>query len=136
MSQPKHFFSRYYYKNDLDLLNTVINLYSIVELGGKLSDMEMIVMRYYLKSGYNEITKKTIMSDSEVFKTMTDAEKTRKHLNQINHRLEKKGFLERSLRNYREKKVSSKLLELKESFLTADKDKKASFYSIYFEKIT
>lgn len=119
----KHFFSKFKYTNDLELLNLVIHIYSIVELGEVLTNKQGVVLRTYLKSGYNANTKKAILLENKM---------NEKHLDQINFILTTKGFLEKHPTNYREKVVNKRLLELKNRFLA--KDKKAIFYTIFCEK--
>lgn len=134
MNKPKHFFSTYTYKNDLELLDVVLSIYAIVELKATLTEKERVVMRYYLKNGYTDKTKKAITGDSEVFKDISEVSKTRKHLDQINLKLDNKGFLQKHTGNYRLKIIAPGLIALRDSFLTTDLEKKTKFYSVYFTK--
>lgn len=121
----KHFLSKFTYSNDIELLNFVIQIYSLAELGEELTPKENVVLRSYLRSGYNATTKRAIMLENKM---------NAKHLDQINFVLTNKGFLEKHPTNYRMKIVTKKLLELKNRFLAQEKDKKAIFYTIYLEK--
>lgn len=121
----KHFTTKYTYSNDLELLNLVVNIYSIVELGETLTNKQRVVLRSYLKNGYNDITKRAIMMENNM-----DA----KYIDQVNFILTKKGFLEKHPTNYRMKVVNKRLIELKQRFLNPDKDKKAVFYTIFCDK--
>lgn len=121
----KHFLSKFTYSNDIELLNFVIQIYSLSELGEELTKTQNLVLRSYLRSGYTSTTKRAIMLENKM-----DA----KHLDQINFVLTKKGFLEKHPTNYRMKVVNNKLIELKTRVLAQEKDKKAVFYTIKLEK--
>jgi hypothetical protein len=121
----KHFTSKYKYTNDLELLNLVVNIYAIVELGETLTNKQRVVLRSYLKNGYNDVSKKAIMLENNM-----DA----KYIDQVNFILTKKGFLEKHPTNYRMKVVNKRLIELKKRFLSQDPDNKAIFYTIFCEK--
>jgi hypothetical protein len=123
----KHFTSKYIYGNDLELLNLVVNIYAIVELGETLTNKQRVVLRSYLKTGYNDVTKRAIMLENKM-----DA----KYIDQVNFILTKKGFLEKHPTNYRMKVVTKRLIDLKQRFLSKDPDKKAIFYTIFCEKRT
>lgn len=121
----KHIFSEFTYTNDIELLNLVIQIYSLVELGEELTPKQEVVLRSYLKSGYTSTTKRAIMLENKM-----DA----KHLDQINFLLTKKGFLEPHPTNYRMKVITKKLIDLKIRILEQEKDKKAVFYTIHLKK--
>lgn len=121
----KHFLSKFTYSNEIELLNLVIQIFSLVELGESLTDKQNVVLRNYLRSGYTSTTKRAIMLENKM-----DV----KHLDQINFILTKKGFLEKHPTNYRMKIVSPKLLELKTRVLAQQKEEKAIFYTIFLEK--
>jgi len=126
----KFYFSSCKYSNDLDLLSTVIEIYSITVLGKYLvGDLEKIAIRFYLKGGYNEITMKAIMLECGM-----KGDKGKRHLDQINFKLTKKGFLKRHPTNHRQKQVNEELIRLKNRFLTPDNKFKANYYLIKFEK--
>ena len=122
----KHFLSKFTYSNDVELLNLVIHIFSLVELRETLTETQNVILRSYLKSGYNETTKRAIKLEMDM-----DA----KHLDQLNFILTKKGFLEKHPTNYRMKVINKKLIELKNRVLAQEKDKKAVFYTIKLEKI-
>jgi len=111
----------YKYKNDLDLLNTVINVYSLTALKSSLTPKQQDTLRFYLQFGFTAKTKETIMKDLKI---------TDKHLNQINCQLQKCGYLTRHPTNYRMKYINENLLKLKESFLS----KKVDSLVIMFRK--
>jgi len=81
VSEIQHFFTKYKYKNDLDLLTTVINVYSLVALRESPTKRQKEVLVYYLKSGYNEQTWATVKLGLGI---------TDEHLRQINYELRKK----------------------------------------------
>lgn len=99
----------------------VLHIYSIVILRQSITELERTVLRFYIKSGYDDQVRKTILLDTKI---------TPPHLRQINCKLTKKGYLERHPTNYRKKNVSPKLLELHKVFL----NKETNIYSIVFEK--
>lgn len=120
-SFPEHYSTKYTYEDDQELLDVVINVYSLVYLRDSLTQKQKNVLRYYLKSGYSDQVKKAIRLDFNMNKG---------HLNQINWALTSKGFLEKHPNNYRSKLVSQDLLKLKDTFL---KDR-VKFYTIIFNK--
>lgn len=119
---PKQYTTNFEYKNDLEFLNIVINIYSLVKLRESLTKKQKDVLRYYLKSGYSDETKNAIRLDFKIKKT---------HLNQINWALNKKGFLKKHPTNERSKVVSEELIKLRDSFL---KDG-ISMYTVIFQNM-
>lgn len=121
-SFPKQYKTIYEYENDLEYLDIVIDVYGLVKLKNYLTNKQRSVLKYYLKNGYSEETKKAIRLDFKIKKG---------HLNQLNWGLTKKGFLKSHPTNNRSKIVSEDLIELRDTFL---KDG-VNLYTIIFNKI-
>jgi len=113
-------FAKCNYTNDVELLSVLLKLYSISTFKEKLSDKEEKVLLYYVKYGYTDRTKSTILLDIE--KNNKGNQKiTRKHLDQINFSLKQKGYLKNHPHNYRMKLVEDDIIEFYKTF-TGKKD--------------
>ena len=120
-SFPKQYINRCEYPNDLELLDKVLDVYSLVTLNNELTKNERGVLKYYLKSGYSNRVKDSIKKDFGI---------NSQHLNQINWKLTHKGFLDKHPTNNRSKVISPKLIKLRDTFF---KDG-VKYYTIVFEK--
>lgn len=110
-------------KNDVDLLDTVMFLYSRTVLKEELSLREKTALREYLLYGYSLNTKKAICLSLGI---------RIENLNTLNCSLQKKGFLRPHQNNQRLKIISEELLNLKKVFLDSQKERK--LYIINFER--
>lgn len=106
--EPRAFKVEYKYKNSLELLDTVIYLFSKTVLSTELTAREISILREYLCSGYNKPTKKAL----ELNLGIND-----KALNVSNCNLQKKGFLSPHPTNFRSKIINKDLLALKDCFI-------------------
>jgi hypothetical protein len=106
----------YKYKNDVELLDIVMTIFSRTVLEEELSNKERVVLREYIVNGYSRETKKAI----RLAEKMKDA-----NLNTLNYHLQKKGFLKPHPKNQRLKLLNEELLELRDCFMKESKDKKA-----------
>jgi len=101
----------------VEIIDKVLNIFSILELGGSLGDplspRELVVIRDYMLHGYSLETKRGILLNLNI---------TSANLDQINHKLKKKGFLESHKTNERKKVVNKELLNLKSVFMDGDID--------------
>lgn len=96
------------YSNQIELLDAVMSLYSTAQLKKELPKKEMVVLREYILSGYNEDSKSAIRLNLGISK---------EHLNVLNSKLHKKGFLKPHPHNMRMKVLNSDLLRLKDVFI-------------------
>lgn len=103
------------YNNDIELLSVLLKLYSISTFKEKLSEKEEKVLLYYVKYGYDERTKKSILLDIEK-NNKTNQKITRKHLDQINFSLKQKGYLKNHPHNYRMKVVVEDIINFYKTF--------------------
>lgn len=113
------------YKNNLDLLDTVIYLYSKTVLSTELSKREKDIIREYLNSGYSRSTKKAIEANLGI---------DDKALNVCNCALKKKGFLIPHPTNYRLKLLPQELTDLRDCFMNENKPHEKSCFIVNFVK--
>lgn len=99
--------------NKVEMIDTVLIIFASTVLNETLSPREMIVLRDYLLNGYSPKTKKALKLTLGI---------TNLNLDQINHKLKKKGFLEPHKTNERQKVLSKKLLDLKNVFIDSNVD--------------
>lgn len=96
------------YSNKVELLDVVMELFSITVLEKELSYREKCVLREYLNTGYNANTKRAIRANLGI---------NVYNLNTLNYTLQKKGFLKPHPNNQRLKLINDELVNLKNVFL-------------------
>ena len=101
-------------KNDVDLLDTVMFIYSRTVLKEELGLRERSALREYLLHGYSLTTKRAICLSLGI---------KIENLNTLNCNLQKKGFLIPHTKNQRLKMINEDLLNLKRVFLESEKEK-------------
>lgn len=102
------YFNPLKYKNEMELLEYIIRIYSVVMLNDNLENHEEKVLMFYFKYGYSPDTKEKIKSALGI---------TAHYLNTINYHLDNKGYLRKDDRNKQKKHLSDGLLKLKEAFV-------------------
>jgi len=111
MAELKAFKVDFSYKNSMQLLDTVIYLFSKTVLKTELSPREISILRIYLAHGYSPKVKKGICIDLEMNATT---------LNTNNCKLQAKGFLSPHPTSQRLKLINEELLQLKDCFINED----------------
>lgn len=99
------------YKNDIEVLDAALYVYSKTVLKNELSEKRRIILREYLLYGYTEQTKDGICRNLNM---------DRRNLNTQNHNLQKMGFLKPHPTTQKLKLVSEDLLRLKETVLSTE----------------
>lgn len=110
------------YKNEVDLLQKIIRIYSIVMLEDNLENHEEKVLMFYFKYGYSPKTKEQIRTSLDI---------NSHYLNTINYHLDKKGYLKKDPNNRQKKHLADGLQQLRDAFL---KDG-MKVYALKIEKI-
>lgn len=105
---PAAYLSNYAYENDIELLDIVMNIFSITVLKENLSYKERTVLREYMINGYSSNTKKAIRLSLLIKET---------NLNTLNCTLQKKGFLKPHPTNQRLKLLNDDLIKIRDLFL-------------------
>jgi len=108
MSKPQAYIVEFKYKNNLQLLDTVIYLFSKTVLEAELNAQEISILKYYLAQGYSKDTKQAIEIDLGIKTTC---------INTNNYKLQKKGFLRPHPTSNRLKIINSELLKLRDCFM-------------------
>lgn len=122
MQKKISFYTNYcHYKNEVDLVNKLLSIYSIVKKDGDLRDFEKKVLNYYIRKGYSSETKKQISKELNL---------KDRNLNQTNYHLTKKGYLKQSSRNQKHKKLNKELQEIRDLFIEG----KIKVYTIGFKQ--
>lgn len=115
---PKEiYFNQLKYKDEIDMLQKIIRIYSIVKLNDDLENHEEKVLMFYFKYGYSSETKDMIRESLDI---------TAHYLNTINYHLDNKGYLRKDENNKQKKHLSDDLKKLREAFL----DKGVEVYAI------
>lgn len=109
------------FKNEVDIVNKLLSIYSIVKKEGDLKDSERKVLNYYIRKGYSNDTKEKIKKELGL---------KRSNLNQTNYRLTKKGYLRQSTRNQNNKLLNKDLQEIRDLFV----DGKTRAYVVGFKQ--
>ena len=108
------------YKSDLDKIEKILTIYSIVK-EIKFRDFEKDVLMYYLVYGYNKETQEMIMEDlgkSDVNIRVTDTW------------LRKNGFLNLGVNNKRKSSLSKDMEMMRKDFILDKKD----VYALIFKR--
>lgn len=105
---PAAYISNFRHENDIQLLDTVMNLFAVTVLKESLSHKERVVLREYMINGYSSNTKKAIRLSLEIKET---------NLNTLNCTLQKKGFLRPHPTNQRLKLLNDDLIKIRDMFL-------------------
>lgn len=107
--QKKEFYTNHcFYKNEVDLVDKLLNIYSIVKKNNNLRKFEREVLNYYIRKGYSSETKKQIKKELG---------KKARNLNQTNYHLKRKGYLKQSSKNQKDKKLNKELQEIRDMFI-------------------
>ena len=119
---PKEiYFNQLKYKNEIELLQKIIRIYSIIKLNDNLENHEEKVLMFYFKYGYSPETKQKIRDSLGI---------TPHYLNTINYHLDNKGYLRKDENNKQKKHLSDDLKQLREAFL----DRGVEVYAIGIKK--
>lgn len=115
------FYNKAEVKNEIDLLDKVIEIYSILNFDKnvRIVPHEKKVLIYYLKRGLNEETLQTVMTDLNYSKNYRDS---------VNKKLRDKGFLIRDENNQQKFHLNTDLQLLKKKFI----DEKTKVFYIQF----
>lgn len=103
------------YSNNIELLDTVLSIYSISALKKPISDREREVLREYILNGYSNKTKKAL----KIALKIKDS-----NLNTLNYKLKEKGFLLPHPTNQKLKELNKDLSEIKRVFMSEDENLK------------
>lgn len=132
MSDKKVPFLEISFKNEVDLVNKILSIYSLTKENDlpakgskfdsfKLRKFEKDVLNYYIRYGYADETKKMIEEDMG---------KKPNAITQVDFLLKEKGYLEDLPNNYRMKKLNDSLEQIRKQFIL-DKRK---IYALHFKK--
>jgi len=109
MEKKLSFYTNYCsFKNEVDLVNKLLSIYSIVKKNGDLRDFEKKVLNYYIRKGYSSETKKQIVKELGL---------KQRNLNQTNYHLTNKGYLKQSTKNQKNKSLNKDLQEIRDLFV-------------------
>jgi hypothetical protein len=102
------YFNNLVYKNEFELLQKIIRIYSIVMLEDDLENHEERVLVFYFKYGYSPDTKEKIKQSLGI---------TAHYLNTINYHLDNKGYLRKDENNKQKKHLTEGLQKMRDAFL-------------------
>lgn len=105
---PAAYVAPFAFKNDIELLDVVMSLFSRSVLKKEISYKEKVVLREYMINGYSSNTKKAIRLSLNIKET---------NLNTLNCTLQKKGFLKPHPTNQRLKLLNEDLIKIRDMFL-------------------
>lgn len=109
MEKKASFYTNYcIYKNEVDLVNKLLSIYSIVKKNGDLRDFERKVLNYYIRKGYSKETKDQIIKELNL---------KQRNLNQTNYHLTNKGYLKQSTKNQKNKSLNKELQDIRKFFV-------------------
>lgn len=100
------------YKSDLDKIEKVLNVYSIIK-GIQFREFEKVILKYYLVYGYSKETKRIIQEDLG---------KKEGNIRVVDTSLREKGFLNKGTSNLRKSRLSDDMEQIREEFIIKKKD--------------
>ena len=121
MSNKPIFFQYCEYKNEVDLVDKALSIYSIIKKDGNLRKFERNILNYYIRKGISEDTKETIKRELG-----TDPS----NLTQANYYLRKKGYIVRDSKNHNKNKLCKDLESIRTSVIL----NKKRIYGIGFKQ--
>lgn len=96
------------YSNNIELLDTMLSVYSITYLKTPLSYREKEVLREYILNGFSSKTKKAIKASLKIKDS---------NLNTLNYKLKQKGFLLNHTTNQKQKELNADLTRIRDVFM-------------------
>jgi len=96
------------YSNKIELLDTMLSVYSITYLKTPLSYREKEVLREYILNGFSSKTKKAIKASLKIKDS---------NLNTLNYKLKQKGFLLNHPTNQKQKELNTDLTRIRDVFM-------------------
>jgi len=96
------------YSNKIELLDTMLSVYSITYLKTPLSYREKEVLREYILNGFSSKTKKAIKASLKIKDS---------NLNTLNYKLKQKGFLLNHPTNQKQKELNADLTRIRDVFM-------------------
>lgn len=106
------------YSNNIELLDTMLSVYSITYLKTPLSYREKEVLREYIINGFSSKTKKAIKASLKIKDS---------NLNTLNYKLKQKGFLLNHPTNQKQKELNADLTRIRDVFMNDEEDLKKLF---------
>lgn len=106
------------YSNNIELLDTMLSVYSITYLKTPLSYREKEVLREYIINGFSSKTKKAIKASLKIKDS---------NLNTLNYKLKQKGFLLNHPTNQKQKELNADLTRIRDVFMNDEEGLKKLF---------
>lgn len=121
MDNKPIFFQFCEYKNEVDLVDKTLSIYSIIKKNDNLRKFERNILNYYIRKGITEETKEIIKR--ELNKTSAD-------LTQANYYLRKKGYIVKDTKNHNNNYLCKDLESIRKSIIL----NKKRIYGIGFKQ--
>ncbi len=121
MSNKPIFFQYCEYKNEVDLVDKVLSIYSIIKKNDDLRKFERNILNYYIRKGISEDTRETIKRELGI---------TAGNLTQANYYLRKKGYIVKDRNNHNKNKLCKDLQSVRTSIIL----NKKRIYGIGFKQ--
>ena len=121
MDKKPIFFQLCEYKNEVDLVDKALSIYSIIKKKGNLRKFERNILNYYIRKGISENTKETIKRELGINST---------NLTQANYYLRKKEYIVKDRNNHNKNELCEDLKMLRKSIIL----NKKRIYGIGFKQ--
>ena len=96
------------YKNEIDLVDKVLSIFSIIKKSNDLRKFERDVLNFYIRKGISDDTKKMVRDELEM---------TANNLTQANYYLRKKGYIVKDSKNFNKDKLCKELQSIRNSII-------------------
>lgn len=108
MKEKPFFFQLCDYKNEVDLIDKVLSIYSIIKKSNDLRPFERNILNFYIRKGISNDTKNIIKDQLGI---------TSNNLTQANYYLRKKGYIVKDSKNHNKNKLCKDLESIRTSII-------------------
>lgn len=115
------FFQVCEFKNEVDLVDKILSIYSIIKKNNDLRKFERNILNYYLRKGLTEDTKKLIKKELNINSS---------NLTQVNYYLRNKDYIVKDTKNHNKDHLCKELEDIRNSIIL----KKNRIYSVGFNQ--
>lgn len=107
MDNKPIFFQYCEFKNEVDLVDKILSIYSIIKKGNNLRKFERDILNFYIRKGISDDTKEAIKALGTKANNLTQA----------NYYLRKKGYIVKDSKNHNKNKLSKDLENIRQSII-------------------
>lgn len=108
MDNKPIFFQECEFKNEIDLVDKALNIFSVIKKNDNLRPFERNILNYYIRKDISDETKEIIKKELDINSA---------NLTQGNYYLRKKGYIVKDTKNHNNNKLCKELQMLRDSLI-------------------